>query len=155
MNLRRALPLLAGLGLLALEARGDAPALQYVTFNRDDVTITDQKTALVWERNALVNTAGNATTYCNGLKLNGLPARLPTVKELLTLVDELPHDEFDGPRAIDRNAFPATVTTVPFLALRSDPSRDWVVHFDTGTAESVSAYPPQAPVAVRCVYAKP
>jgi len=153
MKLSRALPLFAGLGLLALEARGDAPSDQYAAFNSQDPTITDNKTALVWERYAVVRTAGVASTHCNGLTLNGVPARLPTVKELLTLVDEVPHDEFDGPRAIDRNAFPGTPISAPFVTLGGDSKHNWVVHFDTGSVEMLTSLP--TPLAVRCVYAKP
>jgi len=54
-------------------------------------TVTDQTSGLIWERNApTVETAwAAAQTRCAGLTLGGKTARLPTVKELLTLVDEL------------------------------------------------------------------
>jgi hypothetical protein len=148
MKLRQALPLIGGLSLLALAARGDAPAEQYAPFNKDDLTITDKKTALEWQRNVLqAQDIKTAAAMCKGLP--GGPFRLPTVKELLTLVDEVPHEEFDGTRAIDRNAFPGTPIPRAFATLGSN----WVVYFDTGRAESVTTLP--NPLAVRCVFAKP
>jgi len=147
-KLRQVLPLIAGLSLLALAARGDAPVDQYAAFNKDDLTIIDKATALEWQRNVLQATdLKTAAAKCNSLP--GGPFRLPTVKELLTLVDEFPHQEFDGVRAIDRNAFPGTPVPMAFATLGSN----WVVYFDTGRAESVTTLP--NPLAVRCVFAKP
>lgn len=52
-------------------------------------TVLDTKTTLTWQRNAPVATYTwpDAGTYCAGLSLSGPGWRLPTVKELESLVD--------------------------------------------------------------------
>jgi hypothetical protein len=97
--------LFAALVLSAAPVLADAPIGQYQQFVKDDDTIVDTKTLLVWERFALrqTKTFGAASIGC--------PAgfRLPTVKELLTLVDEQPHQEYEFgktvTKVIDQNAF--------------------------------------------------
>jgi hypothetical protein len=76
------------------------------------------------------------------------------MKDLLTLVDEEPHAEYeDGGivlKAIDGKAFPAT-PAAPFWTssvYAPDPTRAWVVDFATGIA---SPQPRGARHYVRCV----
>ena len=138
---RAALSLLV-LVVLAVPARADAPSAQYEAFAKDFPFIYDTKTHLRWQRfvdpKAQQQSILAAMTYCATLTL-GSGYRLPTVKELLTLVDEEPHDEFEQglikPRYIDRNAFAGTPTELRYLTLSDDKSNPWLVDFGTGTAE--------------------
>jgi hypothetical protein len=142
-------------------ARADAPPDQYLNFDQADTAITDAKTGLHWQRTVeITNTSfANAVTYCSGLSLDTFASgwRLPSYKELLTLVDESPHDEYtDGPQqiAIDGNAFPGTpVAHNPFYWTSSvSPSGSvFLVDFSKGTSTlEALATSPQANV--RCVH---
>ena len=89
---------------LTLRSTASAPEGHYtITSN----TVLDTKTGLTWER-VLSGTAltwANAGTYCSTLELDGSGWRMPTLKELLTLVDF----SVDAPAvSIDSVAFPAT-----------------------------------------------
>lgn len=160
MKLRRALPLLAGLGLLALQARGDAPIAQYESFDKAQLFIIDLKTHLRWQRfvsGTPETNVADAETYCKNLTaILGPGSRLPTVKELLTLVDEEPHEEFventASLRYIDRNAFAGAPTKLPYITLGDNLKNPWVVYFNSGIAER----PTQTPSGfyVRCVKAE-
>lgn len=102
---------------LAADARGDAPPGQYELFNQYDVSITDAYTGLTWQRGfGQQMSFYAAASYCQALALppsNGW--RVPSYKELLTLVDETPHLEYGTgtpvPTAIDKNAFGAGPST--------------------------------------------
>jgi hypothetical protein len=96
---------------LAAMSRADAPPDQYATFSAANTFITDQQTQLQWTR------APSAQKVAQSAALKICTdnfARLPTYRELLTIVDESPHDDWDPdagvatPRYIDPNAFPAT-----------------------------------------------
>jgi hypothetical protein len=96
---------------LASHARADAPPGQYDLFDQTDVEILDLHTGLTWQRipGPQMNSA-SAAAYCQSLALPSSTSwRLPSYKELLTLVDESPHPSFVGdgqPVAIDNHAFP-------------------------------------------------
>lgn len=138
---RAALPLLVAL-VLAVPARADAPSGQYESFAKDFPFILDVNTHLRWQRfvdpQIKLQSIPPAQNYCGGLAL-GSGYRLPTVKELLTLVDEEPHSEFEQgastQRYIDRNAFAGTPTDLRYLTLNDDGGNPWLVDFGTGTAE--------------------
>jgi hypothetical protein len=77
-----------------------------------EATIYDTKTRLTWQRRppsdggaAVEMTWPEATAYCAALRLNGLAFRLPTVNELLSLVD---HAQTVGATAIDTPSFPGS-----------------------------------------------
>lgn len=155
---------------LAVVAHGDAPPDQYGIFQAQTPTIRDTHALLEWERfpedNRLAGDAGadggmwapqqtfaNARDRCE--KLGG-GWRLPTVKELLTLVDEDPHKVYvDGSTPdlyIDRNAFP---TTPPARFWTSSPTKAltaWTVNFGNGQPE---AQPPGNLNLNRCVRVSP
>jgi hypothetical protein len=110
---------MAVLVALAATARADAPIDQYVFFDMNAETIQDQRTLLIWQRVASAETMDfyAAAEYCEALSLatpgSGTTGwRVPSYKELLTLVDETPHTEYvnDGLIEvwIDANAFPQT-----------------------------------------------
>ncbi len=92
-------------------ASGDAPPDQYVTFGPQATEIQDIHTHLLWQR-VVAQTPTDHFGALDSCQKNG--QRLPTHRELLTLVDEDPHAEWDPDagtsslRYIDPNAFPAT-----------------------------------------------
>jgi len=101
-----------GARLSSHSAHADAPMGQY-TIPSDGLTVFDNKTGLRWERN--VNAASmkyswvNALIHCDGLTLAGVSGwRVPTFKELETLVDERHFSP-----AIDPIAFPSTPAVNP------------------------------------------
>jgi hypothetical protein len=123
----------------ALAAHANAPPDQYRTFPPNDPTIIDRQTGLTWQRTpsgAIPPTS--AANVCATVTLPGT-WRLPTVKELLTIVDEAPHKEHDDggverDRYVDPNAFFATPAG-KFIAASSDPASNvWFVDFGTGQA---------------------
>jgi len=148
-------PLRVPLALLLVVAPvlADAPPDQYRPFVRTDPEIRDAQTGLIWLRapSAAVPFSG-AVAACppNGPVIY----RVPTVKELLTLVDEQPHSEYeDGglvSKTIDESAFPSTpaVSFWTGSAYAQDASMAWTVDFSTGIAEphaKIESHP------VRCV----
>lgn len=129
-------------------ARADAPPGQYSPFDRADQVITDAKTKLIWQRNvALFTDFPGALAYCSALSLAAYTTgwRLPSYKELLTLVDESPHLEYPtgAPQliAIDPSAFPGTPVSSAapnYWSSSPDPNKAntnvFVVDFMDGTA---------------------
>lgn len=103
---------------LAAPVFADAPIggreQQYENFIGGDTIITDRFTGLEWDRPVVSElspypaamTFNDAKNACTGGK------RLPSLKELLTIVDETPHDEYEQGvlvgRFIDRSAFGRT-----------------------------------------------
>lgn len=144
---------LASLVLFAGPVLADAPIGQYAQFVSDDVTIKDSKTLLEWERKPLraKKNFGAAGSGC------GAGFRLPTVKELLTLVDEQPHQEYDIALArtvtkmIDQNAF-GSYTAEDAAYWSSTPTGDastrWGVSFRDGT---MTKLPESGQFYARCV----
>jgi hypothetical protein len=112
--------------VLAATARADAPGDQYGLFDSSAQTIQDARTGLIWQRNAPTQALGfyDAATYCAALSLStpsgGAQSgwRVPSYKELLTLVDETPHTEYVDYGLIevwiDANAFPETAVTLEY-----------------------------------------
>lgn len=139
-----ALRLAGVVGLLALPVAADAPADQYERFDRESELIEDRKTRLDWdrygvERNVPFNVVTLACQTKSALQNVG---RVPTVKELLTIVDEDPHDEYENSegrtvkKAIDRFAFPGTPVDSPYwTSTPAGQGKHWVVWFDTGLTE--------------------
>ena len=141
-------------------ARADAPPAQYGFFNSNDPTIYDNGTKLRWQRIPAQSTMNFAVaaSYCAGASI-GLFAsgwRVPSYKELLTIVDEVPHLEYRGnalvPVAIDGNAFPGTPVDNYFWTssvFPKDATFGYAVDFKDGSAyqnpQGGSAY-------VRCVH---
>lgn len=145
--MRRALAAIACGGLLAAAvlASADAPKDQYDVFDSTADTIFDQRTHLAWQRfpegieggAPTGETLASAQSRCNAA---GPGRRLPSVKELLTLVDEDPHRIYDDGgisyRWIDRNAFPTTVQAPYWSSSRvtggSGDGKAWAVNFASG-----------------------
>jgi hypothetical protein len=150
----------AGVVTLASVARADAPSDQYELFDMNDVTIQDHFTTLIWQRYPMraTMTFDAAAAYCQSLSLGSYPAgwRVPSYKELLTLVDEKPHLEFENgqlvPKAIDLHAFPATPTAGTAYWTSSTVqggSSGYAVDFSDGTAQAASKT--NTSLYVRCV----
>ncbi len=152
---------LVGLVLCATTALADAPGDQYDTFNQFDTQISDRFTRLAWQRQvAFSGNWGDAQRYCATLDLTqgfGCGWRVPSYKELLTLVDENPHGEYDSvsgqfvTKWIDPHAFLGTPVDKPYWT--SSPStqanRAWTVDFSSGIGATDNV---TAPYYVRCVH---
>ena len=84
---------------VALPVSADAPIggsdQQYENFDSGNKVIIDRFTKLAWDRPSDPYPAPTsfdaAKAYCETQR----SMRLPSLKELLTLVDEEPHDEYD------------------------------------------------------------
>jgi hypothetical protein len=161
----RRLVVAAGGVVVASVARADAPYgsdSQYGTFDSLNTTITDNNTGLTWQRAArpdLVSFAG-AQSYCAALVLGQTTGwRVPSYKELLTLVDESPHPEYDGTtdvyKAIDSHAFGFQYTplTSPYYWSSSlfalVPGYAYAVDFRSGATLTLDA---SLGTLVRCVH---
>jgi Protein of unknown function (DUF1566) len=106
--------------------------------------VSDNLTNLVWQQQASPTTMtwAAAQTYCPS------GSRLPTVKELLSIVDLTV--AYPGP-TIDQTAFPSTPasgfwTSSPYAW--SPPQYAWLVAFKDGSMNITGAWPPYY---VRCV----
>lgn len=143
--------------LVAVPALADAPQNQYVGFDSHSTTIEDSFTKLIWQRTATTNVVLGADPqqWCPS------PSRLPTIKELLTLVDEKPHKEYIGQSEqtfyIDVSAFGGIDTQrnriTPTGAFWSQTpasggSLYWTLDFTTGMIQTA---PPSQALNVRCV----
>ncbi len=148
--------LLLGVALapaVSADAPVGGPDQQYANFVRTDSIITDRWTKLQWERPVPARkTFDEAKAYCKA------PMRLPSLKELLTLVDEEGHEFYDedklavGRRYIDRLAFPNTPAEPFWTSSRKGSGDYWTVDFATGeTGFSASTTPRR----VRCVHYVP
>jgi len=137
----------AGLAALAIAATATAtaPKTQYERFTTDSVEIMDRETTLVWDRKRVTKlaTLGAAQAYCDGTVFPANNGRVPTIKELLTLVDEDPHTEYDTTfkppyvqKYIDQNAFADTKSPVdkPYWSSTPgfNPGDYWTIDFRTG-----------------------
>ena len=111
--------------------RANAPVGRYVV---SAGTVYDVKTKLTWQQSVspTVYQATDAAGYCSnlGATLGGAGWRVPTIKELATLLD---HSQSNGPW-IDRSAFPSTPlhmfwSSTPLSGSSAGP---WVVDFALG-----------------------
>jgi hypothetical protein len=146
MNARLALAL-AVVGIaaaLTFFAHADAPAGRYTIANG---TVYDTKTKLTWQQavTSTMYTWAAAKTYCAGLSLAGSGWRLPTAKELQTIVDESRTNP-----SIDTTAFPSTPSTYFWSSslLVGSSSSAWLVPFYYGGAYD---YEVSVPGYARCV----
>ena len=115
-----------------------APAGHYVVTaggGTGNGTVYDTKSKLTWQQTVSSTTYytwADAKTYCAGVgaSLGGTGWRLPTLKELQSLVD---YSQSTAPM-IDPNAFPSTPATSFWSASRlaGSPSNAWSVNFSGG-----------------------
>lgn len=132
MNARIAISLAAvamAVGLAA-SARANAPVGRYQISNG---TVYDTRTKLTWQQavqgiSPAKITWANAKTYCATLSLAGMVGwRLPTIKELLSIVDQ----SLRGP-SIDPNAFPSTPSGYFMSSSVDSYGSVLLLHFATG-----------------------
>ncbi|HEY6474943.1 MAG TPA: DUF1566 domain-containing protein [Polyangia bacterium] len=130
---------------------GALPSPRYTAVATGEVQDVD--TGLIWATTATTTTTDFATaqTICSGLGLNGHTWRTPSIKELSTLVDEVPPISKVSP-AIDPTTFAGTAATTPYWsstlyegmgATAHDP---WVINYEDGFTEYN-----QTAALVRCV----
>jgi RNA polymerase sigma factor (sigma-70 family) len=97
-----------------------------------DGQVTDPATGLTWQQvpSATTMSAAAAPSYCASLDLDGYSWRLPSIKELATLVDE---DRVSP--AIDVSAFPGVAPDVWFWSSTvsaPSPPQQWALNFNDG-----------------------
>jgi hypothetical protein len=113
-------------------------------------TVIDTKTKLTWQQATpqLTYSWTDAKSYCAsaGASLGGTGWRLPTIRELQTLVDP---SRMADPR-IDLTAFPTTPSAAFWSSspVAGSPSSAWLVNFYDGFANT---YDKTTMVDVRCV----
>lgn len=114
--------------LLSHSAAGDAPPGRYSIAGG---IVTDTATVLEWQQTHAASTMtwSDAVTYCQNLNLGGTGWRLPTMKELQTIVDETRYSP-----AIDATAFPGTPSSDFWSSSRNAYAMAfaWVVNFNYG-----------------------
>lgn len=118
-------------------------------WSSDTETVFDENTRLRWQR-TIPRTAlsfESAARYCDDLELDGQGGyRLPSTKELQTIVHEGRHDP-----SIDQHLFPGTPAERFWTGTRLDPTNDdevFYVEFSRGTTEGA---PTSEALWVRCV----
>ncbi|MDB4938155.1 MAG: hypothetical protein JWP87_5127 [Labilithrix sp.] len=131
--------------LLALPAAADAPKNppQYDRFDSDSVTIRDLRTKLEWDRNAIHpgGTLPIAFSYCATLGTLQSLGRLPSIKELLTILDEEPDTRYEFghfvTKFIDAPAFGDAPVDLPYWSSTPAPgNKFWTLSFNTGLMEA-------------------
>jgi hypothetical protein len=133
---------------LAVDAHASAPAGRYTV---NGGTVLDKQTKLTWQRtpSATMYSWANAKTACAvaGANLGGTGWRVPTIKELQTLID---YSQPYTTALIDATAFPATVQDNFWSAtpLSGSASMAWYVSFHWGNAANDIA---TSTFYVRCV----
>ena len=141
--------------VLPSPVNANAPARRYVVSagsGSGNGTVYDSKTKLTWQQTSPSTkyALADAKQYCAqvGTSLSGTGWRLPTIKELLTIVDY----SLSSP-AIDPNAFPLTPATVWFwssspVVAPGSTSKALGVYFGRGNDFFDD---PSVPYNVRCV----
>lgn len=126
--------------------RADAPADRYVV-DAAQMTVTDARTGLVWQQavSASYYTFADASAYCVGIRSGFSSAgfRLPTFKELMTLLDPT-----RSRPPVDPKAFPSTPTEWFWTASDANPMGVAAVSFMNGETGFFAA---SDALRVRCV----
>jgi len=130
---------------------GALPSPRYVSVATGEVQDVDTK--LIWATTASTTTTdfASAQTACSGLGLNGHTWRTPSIKELSTLVDEVPPISKVSP-AIDTTTFADTAATTPYWSsslyggMSASAHDPWVINYEDGFTEYN-----QTAALVRCV----
>jgi hypothetical protein len=130
---------------------GALPSPRYLLVATGEAQDVDTK--LIWATTATTTTTDFATaqTTCSGLGLNGHTWRTPSIKELSTLVDEVPPISKVSP-AIDTTTFAGTAATTPYWSsslyggMSATAHAPWVINYEDGFTEYN-----QTAALVRCV----
>jgi hypothetical protein len=136
---------------LPTSADANAPTGQYVVTagGTGNGTVYDTKSKLTWQQTtpSTTYTWANAKTYCTGVgaSLGGTGWRLPTLKELQTIVDYSQSNP-----SIDSTFFPSTPGSAFWSSsqMAGSSSLAWLVHFNLGDSFN---YDVSYTYAVRCV----
>jgi len=132
------------LWLLTAGSHAQAPEGQYEVANG---IVTDVKTQLHWQQQAdpTLRHRADAVMHCATLDLNGQGWRVPTMKEIQTLVDETVTNP-----AMDTMVFPGLAASCYWSSsLMTDGALyGWVLRSTEGGVESVGM---NVNCAVRCV----
>lgn len=142
---------------LPTSAEADAPAGRYVVTAGGGVnsTVYDSKTKLTWQGTVTSDQPANlaaAKTYCAGMgaSLGGTGWRLPTIKELVSIVDYTKPTEVAF--MIDRTAFFTMPNDVEWFwsasPVANSASSVWIVSFIMGYSYDHDV---SYPANVRCV----
>lgn len=129
--------------IIGARSAADAPPDRYMI---DTTQVTDRRTGLIWQKepNASTYTWDQAATYCRGLRLAGSSGfRVPTLKELLTLMDPT-----QSRPAIDSKAFPNTPAEWFWTASNRVSLGPAAVNFASGVS---AFFRTTDPMRVRCV----
>lgn len=139
-------------------AEADAPTGRYTT---SAGTVYDSKTKLTWQQTspstAHALALGDAAAYCAGLSstLGGSGWRLPTLKELLTIVDysQLTNGMVMPPQLATDPVFLYPSAPLPFFwsstaSAQNPATAGWAVNFAAGTQQ---ASPTSTQYSIRCV----
>jgi len=161
MPSRPSLPKLTPLLLLSIvafigaHAHADAPPQRY-ELRANGGIVYDTRTKLNWQRATAPNTyhtLADAKAYCTQLNLSGTGFRVPTLRELATIVDTTRANP-----AIDTTAFPNTSNDLYWSAtVTPDPPYQpiyWGMFFDYGSTRMLDVAPDSVPLAsehLRCV----
>jgi hypothetical protein len=101
-------------------------------------TVYDTKTKLTWQQvsPSTPGTWASAKGYCPGLNLQGMGWRLPTVKELTTIVDVA-----QAGTSVDATAFPGAPSHYYWSStpLAGDANNAWLIDFSGGAAYAFGA----------------
>ncbi|WP_434041131.1 MULTISPECIES: DUF1566 domain-containing protein [Sorangium] len=127
-------------------------------------TVTDKQTGLTWQRDGDGNayTRAAAAKHCDDLELAGLTWRLPTVQELLTIVDHarpapaLDPDSFPAPEPCHMCLPEAVLCECPnwywsstdYAYMKGDKKQAWKVGFGAGYEDAMTE---ESHGRVRCV----
>lgn len=132
---------LGAVATVVCAARAAAPPEQYQAFDTTSTQICDRQTGLLWQRRV----SGEERNFDAAQRTCAAPLRLPTVKELLSLVDEDRHLAQRGSQevlvAADRAAFSELPTAPVWTSTGNAPDapnglsdRRFVVNFASGEA---------------------
>jgi hypothetical protein len=153
---RRSLTILLGVtgvaALFAVTVRAAAPAGRYTVVSG---SIVDGKTGLIWQGQAdsATYTSAVAGTTCQALNCGGFASgwRVPTLKELQTLIDWRAGSTTGTPPVIDTTAFPGPYAAGDVFWTSADsvssPGYKWVVSFAYGNNSAL--LPGSSPAAGR------
>ena len=130
-------------GLLQSRAVADAPPGRYTIGT--DGTVVDTRAKLTWQRTVDAGTYAwaVATTYCGNSSLAGGGWRMPTIQELLTLVDPTKFNP-----AIDGKAFPSTPAEPFWSSTPKAGGNVWYVDMVSGASNNTAT---NKHYSVRCV----
>jgi len=131
---------------IALPVSALAPTDQYAKYSNDTLTISDLHTLLEWDRHPNLNSQSSQIDYPAAVNFDAAVkqcsdagTRLPTLKELLTIVDEAPYSKYvvtkNEPRYLDQNAFDNTPSDAFWSSSMYDATNAYTMDFTEGKVD--------------------